>query len=56
MKSDALSQFPFLWLTCSALILFCLLFIAAVIWVFRSGSTPFYAYVESIPLQEEKPL
>lgn len=56
MKNDVLAHFPYLWLTCSALILFCVLFIAAVIWVYRKSSKNFYTYMESIPLQEEKPV
>jgi len=42
MLSKVASQFPMIWLTCVALLIFLSTFLGVLAWVFRKGSHEFY--------------
>lgn len=52
MIQRVLSHIRLTELTCFGLILFMGVFLGALIWVFRKGSTDFYTSMESIPFNE----
>ncbi|MGK5082488.1 cbb3-type cytochrome c oxidase subunit 3 [Bdellovibrionota bacterium FG-1] len=53
MMAEVVSKFPFPWLTCLGLFLFLTVFLGAVGWVFRKGSSAFYAEMSAAPLREQ---
>ena len=53
MIQKVLSHYHLPELTCAGLILFMLVFAAALAWVFRKGSSDVYAELEQIPLDDE---
>ncbi len=52
MIQKVLAHYRLTQLSCLGLILFMAVFIAALLWVFRKGSSPFYAELENLPLQD----
>ena len=54
MMSQVVSKFPMIWLTCVGLLLFMSVFIGALAWVSRRGSTGFYEEMSKMPLDEVK--
>lgn len=50
MKSVALQNFPFVFLTASALILFFCIFVGVVWWACRKDSRRIYSHIEKFPL------
>ena len=55
MIQKVLSHYHLPELTCVGLVLFMLVFVAALIWVFRRGSADVYSGLEKLPLQELEP-
>lgn len=53
MIREVLSNFPWPFLTCIALLIFFSLFCAIVLWTRRKKGKIHYSYMESLPLQEE---
>ena len=53
MKGEVLAHFQFTGLTCMALVLFFILFVGAIAWVYRSGSTHYYDRAEQLPLSQD---
>lgn len=54
MKAEVLSRFPHVWLTCVGLLLFISVFLGALAWVFRKGSSDFYEKLSASPLERAK--
>lgn len=54
MIQESLKNFPFIWLTCIALLLFLGLFLGMLLWIFRKDSTAFYQKIQTLPLQKEE--
>jgi hypothetical protein len=52
MMQQVLSHYHLPALACAGLGLFMVIFIGAVVWVFRTGSGAFYSGLESLPLDE----
>jgi cbb3-type cytochrome oxidase subunit 3 len=55
MIQKVLSHYHLPALTCFGLILFVSIFLGALIWVFRRGSSTLYAGLEQLPLEDLKP-
>ncbi len=53
MLSQVASQFPMIWLTCLALLIFLGVFLGVVAWVFRRGSTELYQHLADTPFSGE---
>ncbi len=51
MKSEALQHFQYIGLTCLGLLLFFIVFVGALLWVFRPRTKELYSYTEKIPFQ-----
>lgn len=56
MIQKVLSHYHLPELTCVGLILFMLVFVSALVWVFRRGSAYVYADLEQLPLRELNPV
>ncbi|MDA8792116.1 CcoQ/FixQ family Cbb3-type cytochrome c oxidase assembly chaperone [Bacteriovoracaceae bacterium] len=54
MKSQVFTEFTLTMLPATGLFLFLLLFIAALVWVFRKDSNKFYEQLEQIPFNEDQ--
>ena len=54
MKAEALSKFPYIWLSCLGLLLFVGVFVGALFWVFRKGSEDFYAKLSASPFENSQ--
>lgn len=52
MIKEVLSQFPYALMPTAVMLMFFLFFFSVVLWVYRKGSSSFYAEVEQIPLKE----
>lgn len=53
MKSQILSQFPYINLVVTGQVIFFLVFVSALVWVFRRNSSEFYDNLARMPLNEE---
>lgn len=53
MMREVLSHYDLPILSCIGLLLFLGVFCGALIWVFRKGSSDFYAKLKNLPLQDE---
>ncbi len=51
MKQEFLANFPFMNLVVLGQLLFFSVFVAAIVWVFRSGSRGFYEKLAALPLE-----
>lgn len=51
MKQQFLANFPFMSLVVAGQLLFFAVFLAALAWVFRSGSKKFYDQLATLPLE-----
>jgi hypothetical protein len=56
MIQKVLSNYHLPELTCAGLILFMMVFVSALVWVFRRGSSKVYAELEQLPLQDLNPI
>ncbi|HTL11916.1 MAG TPA: cbb3-type cytochrome c oxidase subunit 3 [Bdellovibrionota bacterium] len=52
MIQSVLSHYPLTGLTCVGLLLFFAVFMGALLWVFRKGSSAVYTNLQNLPLQE----
>jgi hypothetical protein len=52
MLSQIASQFPMIWLSCIALLMFFGLYLGILAWVHRKGSTEIYGRLALAPLTE----
>lgn len=53
MKQLVLAKYTLIPLNCFALILFLIIFVGAVLWVYRRSGREYYRYMGSLPLQED---
>jgi cbb3-type cytochrome oxidase subunit 3 len=53
MKSQVLSQFPMIGLTCAGLLIFVLYFLGVVFWAYRKSNRSIYKKLSELPLQED---
>jgi hypothetical protein len=53
MRAEVASQFPYIWLTCFALLLFFSVFIGVLIQTQRSKKNNGFTQIERLPLEEE---
>jgi cbb3-type cytochrome oxidase subunit 3 len=54
MKSEVLSQFPYIWLTIIGFFLFLGVFVGMFIWIYRRDSKKFYDNCANLVLDGEK--
>ncbi len=54
MKQDFLKNFPMMDLVVVGQLLFFVVFICALLWVFRSGSKGFYEKLAALPLNDKE--
>ncbi len=50
--APVLAKFPLMNLVCTGEVIFFLVFLAALVWVFRKGSKNFYKELSNLPTQE----
>lgn len=54
MRAEVASQFPYIWLTCLALLLFFCVFVGVLLHTQRIKMKNLFAKVERLPLEEDK--